>query len=854
VRTETKIITIAGFLAILVLAFDLALPLGVAGGVPYVAVVLLGIWLTRRRTVIALAVLTSMLTVLGYFLSPNGGIEWVVLTNRGLALFAIWSAALLVVLYKRAELDLRRSENLQALIAESAPNPLAIMRYDNGEILYANPAFAQVMGVDRDSLEGRPMGSFHWRPGEREVLLRKLQAGGDNGGSEFEMRRADGERIVVEITMRELVHDGQRAVLGNFTDITARKKAEEEQRKFFRAIEQSPVSVLITDVNGTIEFVNPKFTEISGYSFGELVGQNPRILKSINTPAETYADLWDTISRGGTWTGELQNKAKDGSLFWEQIAISGVTDEQGRISNYIAVKEDVTERKKTEEIQRRLVAAIDGVAEAVSIYDADDRLVYANRSLRDMDYQIADTLRPGVPFEARMRALLEINPPLDAVGREEDWLRERRANRGLALEPFEITRQDGVTLLLREQRMPDGSIVRIGSDITEHKAIEAQLHQAQKLEAIGQLTGGIAHDFNNMLAIVMGNLQLLDYSAGLKGESQEFLRESLAAARRGADLTHRLLAFARNQPLRPQPIHVDVVINGLKDMLARTLSEEIVLHYDLHDGQMVMADIQQLENAILNLAINARDAMAGGGDLTIRNSSRRLDGRERHLGESVEPGEYCVIEIRDTGTGIDGETLSKVFDPFFTTKEFGKGSGLGLSMVHGFVRQSNGYIDIDSTVGEGTTVHLYLPLQTSEAKAALTEETPRAWPTGAGEVVLVLEDEQDLRRTAVSLLETLDYAALQASDSEEALAILDRGEPVDLLFSDVVLPGGLSGPEIFAKARVKYPDLKVLYCSGYADKLPVGEAAADTDGRLLTKPYSLQALAEAVYETLSGGQ
>ncbi|MDP6688827.1 MAG: PAS domain S-box protein, partial [Alphaproteobacteria bacterium] len=819
-RTENKIIIAAAILAALVLAFDLALPLGVAGGVPYVAVVLLGIWLHQRRTVIAFAVLTSMLTVLGYFLSPNGGIEWVVLTNRGLALFAIWSAALLVVLYKRAELDLRQSENLQAIIAETAPNPLAITRHDNGEILYANPAFAHVMGVDAGSLEGRPMADFYWQPNDREQLRSKLTAGGDDAGFEFEMRRADGEKIVVEITVRELVHDGQRALLGNFTDITARKRAEEEQRKLFRAIEQSPVSVLITDVNGSIEFVNPKFTEVSGYSFEELIGQNPRILKSADTSAEIYADLWDTIAHGGTWTGEMQNKAKDGSLFWEQVAISGVTDEQGQISNYIAVKEDVTDRKKTEEIQRRLVAAIDGVAEAVSIYDADDRLVYANRSLRDMGHHIADTLRPGVPFEARMRALLEKNPPIDALGRKEDWLRERLAKRGLDPEPFEITLQDGVTLLLREQRMPDGSIVRIGSDITEHKAMEAQLHQAQKLEAIGQLTGGIAHDVNNLLAIIMGNLQLLEYGAGLKGESQEFLWESLAAARRGADLTHRLLAFARNQPLRPQPLHVNAVIGGLKDMLERTLSAEIVLRYDLHEGRMVMADIQQLENAILNLAINARDAMVGGGTLTIRNSFRRLDGGELHLGESVEPGEYCDIEIRDTGTGMDGETLSKVFDPFFTTKEFGKGSGLGLSMVHGFVRQSNGYIDITSNLGAGTTVHLYLPLQTNETEVTVTEVTEGAWPNGAGEVVLVLEDEQDLRRTAANLLETLDYGALQASDAAEALALLDRGENVDLLFSDVVLPGGLTGPELYAKARLNYPDLKVLYCSGYTDNLP----------------------------------
>ena len=1111
IRQESKVAVLAGFVTALIFAFDLALPLGVAGGVPYIAVVLLGIWLPRGRLVIVFGLLTSLLTVLGYFLSPKGGIEWVVLTNRGLALTLIWTAVILVMRHKRTELALRQSEKLRSIIADAAPSSMIIMRRSDGTILAANPAFAELVAAPIASVEGRRMAEFYWDPSESEAVSRVADDSDTPASFEFEMRKTDASKIVVENTMRALEFGGERVLFGNFVDITARneqaeqllqsnaqlnnsletfrsaiesmagafalwdandalvicnqqfktfypsiahmlvpglvyeklvrasvgqgdvldavgreeewiqqrldlhrnpskpavyklatgrwvqsseqrteeggiigvrtditdlqlaqeelraseanfrgsiesslygfaihddlrplyvndalvrmlkydsrdevldlesmsrmwapgerarmerlyqqrksgeeipleygvegickdgsaiwfriaaqfitwegermvsvtlsditaqKQAEEAQRKLSRAVEQSPVSVIITDINGAIEYANPKFTELSGYDLDELRHGNPRVLKSGNTPQEVYEDLWQTIIRGDTWSGELQNKAKGGNLFWEHATISGVTDENGRITNYIAVKEDITERKQAEETQRRLMATIDGVDELISIYDSDDRLVYANQALLDLDHQLIEALRPGATFEARMQLLLEKKPPLDAIGREADWLKERMSRHGVSDASFEVTRSDGTTLSLREQKMPDGSLAHIGSNITDHKAIEGQLHQAQKLEAIGQLTGGIAHDFNNLLAIIMGNLQLLEYGGGLTGANQEFLKEGLAAAKRGADLTHRLLAFARNQPLRPQVVRVNEVVDGLKEMLERTLSAAIELRYDLHDGRAVMADMQQLENAILNLAINARDAMAQGGVLTLRTSECRLDGSEFALSQTVEPGEYYLIEIRDTGAGMDAETLSKAFDPFFTTKAFGKGSGLGLSMVHGFAGQSNGHITIDSTVSVGSTVRLYLPLITADVDVAALEHTAPEWPLGEGEVVLVLEDEQDLLKTAVNLLEGLNYRALQARDAEEALAVLNSGETVHLLFSDVVLPGGLSGPELADKAHAKFPDLKVLYCSGYTDNMLVNGHGSKLQARLLDKPYSLDELAVAVRAAL----
>ena len=631
-----------------------------------------------------------------------------------------------------------------------------------------------------------------------------------------------------------------------------------------------------------------------------------------------------------------------------------------------------------------LLAAIDSILEQFAIWDADDRLLLANEKFREVYTKLLPvTTMQGTKFEDFIRAsfaehVSEVAGVVGGRAHIEEMIQMRLANHGTSASPFEVAVKDGRVIQVNEQKMADGSVIVLGTDIsnivkanielkksqhrmaiaqqigqfgswerdlstnerywsaslytifglepeeipmtqerlielvhpddrklvarisvdnsrdlsqdalefrivrpdgtirqvqsigevalddfgqparvngtvhdiTEFKAIEAQLHQVQRLEVIGQLTGGIAHDFNNLLAIIKGNLQLLELRDVLDEDDKEFLFESLAATDRGADLTYQLLAFARKQPLRPDATDAKVIIEGMKEMLQRTLSEAIEQRFELNGQGSIMVDPQQLENAILNLAINARDAMPDGGRLTFTIEDRLIETDGVDAGGIVEAANYCVITVRDTGVGMDENALEHAFEPFFTSKEFGKGSGLGLSMVHGFAGQSHGYATIDSTVDEGTAVSIYLPLITHDDQAAISSEIEPKTLYGDGQLILILEDETALRKTTAKMLQRLNYKILQAADWTEASAILESDIKIDLLFSDVVLPGNLSGPELRNHLRDNYPLQKVLYCSGYVDQVSTFGADREFQEKLLYKPYSVEVLATEIHAAL----
>jgi PAS domain S-box-containing protein len=400
--------------------------------------------------------------------------------------------------------------------------------------------------------------------------------------------------------------------------------------------------------------------------------------------------------------------------------------------------------------------------------------------------------------------------------------------------------------LLRDET---GRAVRaIGAitDITERKRLEAQLRQSQRLDAIGQLTGGIAHDFNNLLTVILGSTELLKESLAPGEHLRELAEMAFAAAERGAELTSRLLAFARRQPLSPSVLDINALIIDFQPLLKRVLGEQVVIRTVLHEGLWAaVADAAQLENAILNLAINARDAMPGGGQLTIETMNTTVDETYGSR-QAIEPGRYVRIAVTDNGAGMDTATLSQVFEPFFSTKEVGKGSGLGLSMVYGFVTQSHGYIRIYSEPGQGTTVRLYFPRDGSESP---TETSPRAdgnsTPLGT-ETILLVEDNELVRGHVAELLRTLGYHVLTATNGPEAMAVITGRTPIDLLFTDVVMPAGMSGTELAQAAHGHRPDLKVLFSSGYTNNALIHQGRLAADVHLLQKPYRRQELAQKV--------
>ncbi len=518
----------------------------------------------------------------------------------------------------------------------------------------------------------------------------------------YPVRRPEGDIQEVAVYARE---------------VTDRRRSEADLRTLWQAIEQSPSSVVITSPNGTIEYVNPKFCEATGYAREEAIGLNPRVLKSGRTDVEDYSKLWKTITSGHVWRGEFLNRKKNGQLFWEMAAIAPVKDTTGRVTHYVGVKEDISERKEMEE----------------------------------------------------------------------------------------------------------------------------QLRQSQKMQALGQLTGGIAHDFNNLLAIIIGNLELLDESLNGDNAPRELIEDALWSAHRGAELTHRLLAFARRQPLKPDVIDFNGIIRGLSDLLRRTLGGGIRVREDLAaDLWSAYADRGELERALLNLAVNARDAMPRGGMLTLETRNATIDAAYAEQYDEFAAGDYVVLSVCDSGAGMAPDVVRHAFEPFFTTKEVGKGSGLGLSMVYGFVKQSGGHIEIDSHLARGTRVSLFLPRardgrqprQSSDVSADVGQFRDRS--------VLLVEDEPKLRRVAVKMLGRLGLTIFQAESGEDALALLQQRH-VDLLFTDIELPGGMSGAELADRAQELLPGIKILFTTGYARDAVLADPGKKEMPWLL-KPYSQGAL------------
>ncbi len=390
----------------------------------------------------------------------------------------------------------------------------------------------------------------------------------------------------------------------------------------------------------------------------------------------------------------------------------------------------------------------------------------------------------------------------------------------------------------------------INTDVTGHRRAEEQLRQAQRMEAVGQLTGGIAHDFNNLLAVILGHTELLQERFGADDESTQAV---IRAANRGAELTHRLLAFSRQQPLRPKAIDLKALIAGMTDLLGRSLGETIEIKTSSTPGLWkVMADPGQVENALLNLTINARDAMPGGGKLSIEAANAPLDDAYAAAQADVAPGEYVVLSVADSGTGMPPEVQARVFEPFYTTKETGKGSGLGLSMVYGFAKQSGGHVTIYSEEGHGTTVKIYLP-RTQETDLHSVPEDPSEVPDSRGETVLLVEDDPDVQTLAVALVASLGYEILAASDGKAALRALQESSRINLLFTDVVLPGGMNGPALAAEVQRRRPEIKVLFMSGYTEKGILHQAQLPEGSELLNKPFGKADLARKLRQVLDGG-
>ena len=502
-------------------------------------------------------------------------------------------------------------------------------------------------------------------------------------------------------------------------------------------------------------------------------------------------------------------------------------------------------------LAERLIACLDSLSQGVAVFDADHLLTNRNDCFRVLLDLPGEAVRPGAAYAELVRSL-----PAESLETGEQirlGAQQTAASRGGAVTREQVM-PDGQHLEIRRTAMPDGGFVLTISDLTKRVQAEALLREAQKMQAIGQLTGGIAHDFNNLLTVILGNLELAQKKLSEDHVLQSRLGRAVWAAQRGATLTAQLLAFARKQPLAPAPIDLSRDVPDLLPLLQRTLGAPVDVRFLVASGLwLAMADSAQFESALLNLALNARDAMPDGGRLTLELANKVLDEEYARAHYEVTAGEYVMLAVSDTGTGMTPQVAARVFEPFFTTKPEGKGTGLGLAMVFGFVKQSKGHVKIYSEPGEGTTVRIYLPRATERVADAPTP-APAAIPARRAcedTTVLVVEDEAGVRDVAVGILHEYGYHVLEAADGETAIGLFDQNAAeIDLLLTDVVLPGRLRGRDVADHiARIR-PEVRVLFMSGYTENSIVHHGRLDAGVQLIGKPFHREQLAARVAEIL----
>ncbi|MBI5283150.1 MAG: PAS domain S-box protein [Candidatus Solibacter usitatus] len=1044
-----------------------------------------------------------------------------------LAVLGSVGSTMAVMRARRRERDLRESA---AALRESKRKyqVVADNTYDweywldpAGRFLYNSPSCERITGFTPQEFEAdpglfrrlihpadQPLFAGHWEPLDHVPAACEL---------EFRIVRRDGEMRWLGHCCQPILDEkgnwlGQR---GSNRDITSLRAAESHVRRLSQAVEQTPVSVMITDANGNIEYVNPKFVELTGYSLEEVRGRNPRLLKSGDTLPGEYTRLWAIISSGGVWTGEFHNKKKDGGSYWERATIGPMRDASGRITHYLAVKEDITAAKLSESERQRTTALLsvllDNIHTAVMVVDDRRRILMTNRAFCEMfggtaspdDFLDADCLEVAgrcqplflepAKFLERLREVLRSRAPvleeelLLADGRiiERDYvpmmvdrlyaghlcmfrdvterkralqaIRERQAilqavldnapigiwmqnqagrvmfinqafclsadiseerflsvshysevfdpasaeacmasdraasaqntphvshehvlfadgqihhlevvkvrlngpdgrqaglvglgmdvtermraeeqlresesryrslienlNAGVVVHrpdtTIELCNPAAATLLgltmdqmagkaaadpewhfLREngtplpvEEYPVNRVLTTGvaishqvygiiggagqdpvwvlcnahpvldkagacsqvivsfTDITEHKLAEQRLLQAQKMESVGRLAGGVAHDFNNMLTVINGYSQLL-----LSGmEDSNPLRSSLEqinnAGERAAALTRQLLAFSRRQDLQPCVLHVNDLIRGMLPMLVRMVGEDVDVRVMLGDGDWrINADPHQIEQVVMNLVVNARDAMPRGGVLILETAAVEIGTSGRRHPPDTPAGRYILLIVSDNGVGMDEATRRHIFEPFFTLKETGKGTGLGLSMVQGIVAQSGGFIEVASKPGQGSTFRIYLPQV--DASAALPGSAEPEMALAGTETVLLVEDQPEVLRFAAQALAVFGYRILTAGSPVEALAICQEpGQRIDLVLTDVVMPG-LSGRELARQLESLRPEIKVLYMSGFTGDDIARHGVLAEGARFLPKPFTPGQLASKVRTVL----
>jgi PAS domain S-box-containing protein len=638
-----------------------------------------------------------------------------------------------------------------------------------------------------------------------------------------------------------------------------REGAHAVLRTLSTALEQSPENVIVTDRDGRIEYVNAAFETLTGYSRAEAIGQTPRILKAPGKYRQDfYENLWQTILGGGVFEAVLLNQKKNGDVYYEEKTIAPVRDVHGTITHFVSTGKDITERQratvalKASEAKFRLV--MENTASAIFIY-RDERFVYVNRAAERLTGCTRDEL-----LEMQFWDL--VHPDSRDLVKERGLARQRGERVAPRYEVRIRTRagEERWIEITATRTLFDGQWSGFATvfDITSQKetseallASETQLRQLQKMEAVGRLAGGVAHDFNNLLTAILGYGELALERLGDDDSTRADVQQMLKAADRAARLTKQLLAFSRQQAFQPRVLGLNDLITDLDKMLRRLISEDIEVTLELARGLWATkVDPTQIEQVVMNLVVNARDAMPDGGKLLVKTANAFVDEQaaSAHLG--MKPGEYIVLSVADTGCGMTEHVQAHVFEPFFTTKALGKGTGLGLATVYGIVKQSGGYVAVESTPERGSTFTIYLPRVHEPVTTHIEDVRPST--RGSTETILLVEDEIGVRSLTARILTRQGYTVLEAGTGDEAMRVQETHPgPIDLLLTDMVMPG-MNGHVLAQTLQRVRPTLKVLWMSGYADSA-IREELKEDDA-FLTKPFKAGALVTAVRRVLLEGR